>query len=448
MNLNSDGWKQRVLFALIEARDWIVQHRKVSVPVAVVILIGLLVGVSLLHTSKEAEEAVEESVSIPEVPLEENAVAAVNELMNSYYTALEDADIEKLDQLVNYISESNKLRIQKKSNYIDKYNNITCYTKKGPMEDSYIVYAYQEVKFYDYDTLVPSLNTFVVYKNEEGSYYIYEGDMDDNVLQYFNGLSAQEDVANLCNTVQARYNEAIAQDEALSDFMGSFNDRISEEVAQAIAEVEQSASSEDGAEPEAAEGTEAEAAEGTEPEAAEGTEPEAQPEETSVEPEKPKITEVETIDTVNVRTSDSEMADKLGRAEKGMRLPLVEKRENGWSKIVFEGKEAFIKSEFLADIVDTAEGQQEASNTQTEQQEPEGESQQQSSSSGGGLVGSDGKVTAKTTVNVRSSANESGERLGVIYEGEQLELVMQQADGWCKVKYDGKTGYVKTEFVE
>lgn len=440
MNLNSDGWKQRVLFALIEARDWIVQHRKVSVPVAVVILIGLLVGVSLLHTSKEAEEAVEESVSIPEVPLEENAVAAVNELMNSYYTALEDADIEKLDQLVNYISESNKLRIQKKSNYIDKYNNITCYTKKGPMEDSYIVYAYQEVKFYDYDTLVPSLNTFVVYKNEEGSYYIYEGDMDDNVLQYFNGLSAQEDVANLCNTVQARYNEAIAQDEALSDFMGSFNDRISEEVAQAIAEVEQSASSEDGAEPEAAEGTE--------PEAAEGTEPEAQPEETSVEPEKPKITEVETIDTVNVRTSDSEMADKLGRAEKGMRLPLVEKRENGWSKIVFEGKEAFIKSEFLADIVDAAEGQQEASNTQTEQQEPEGESQQQSSSSGGGLVGSDGKVTAKTTVNVRSSANESGERLGVIYEGEQLELVMQQADGWCKVKYDGKTGYVKTEFVE
>lgn len=432
MNLNSDGWKQRVLFALIEARDWIVQHRKVSVPVAVVILIGLLVGVSLLHTSKEAEEAVEESVSIPEVPLEENAVAAVNELMNSYYTALEDADIEKLDQLVNYISESNKLRIQKKSNYIDKYNNITCYTKKGPMEDSYIVYAYQEVKFYDYDTLVPSLNTFVVYKNEEGSYYIYEGDMDDNVLQYFNGLSAQEDVANLCNTVQARYNEAIAQDEALSDFMGSFNDRISEEVAQAIAEVEQSASSEDGAEPEAAE----------------GTEPEAQPEETSVEPEKPKITEVETIDTVNVRTSDSEMADKLGRAEKGMRLPLVEKRENGWSKIVFEGKEAFIKSEFLADIVDTAEGQQEASNTQTEQQEPEGGSQQQSSSSGGGLVGSDGKVTAKTTVNVRSSANESGERLGVIYEGEQLELVMQQADGWCKVKYDGKTGYVKTEFVE
>ncbi len=430
MNLNSDGWKQRVLLALMEARDWTVQHRKISVPVAVIILVGLLVGVSLLHTSKGAEEETAESVSIPEVPLEENAVAAVNELMNSYYTALEDADIEKLDHLVNYISDSNKLKIQKKSNYIDKYNNITCYTKKGPMEDSYIVYAYQEVKFYDYDTPVPSLNTFVVYKNEEGSYYIYEGDMDDNVLQYFNGLSAQEDVANLCTTVQAKYNEAIAQDEELADFMNSFNDRISEEVAQAIAEVEQSASAEDGEESGAEE------------------EPAPQSEDTPTEPEKPKITEVETIDTVNVRTSDSEMADKLGKAEKGMRLPLVEKRENGWSKIVFEGKEAFIKSEFLADVVDTTEGQQQASDTQTEQQPEEASQSQQQSSSGGGLVGSDGKVTAKTTVNVRSSANESGERLGVIYEGEQLELVMQQADGWCKVKYDGQTGYVKTEFVE
>ena len=31
---------------------------------------------------------------------------------------------------------------------------------------------------------------------------------------------------------------------------------------------------------------------------------------------------------------------------------------------------------------------------------------------------------------------------------EKLELIMNQADGWCKVKYKGKTGYVKAEFME
>ncbi|MCI8945762.1 MAG: SH3 domain-containing protein [Lachnospiraceae bacterium] len=436
MDLNSDGWKQRVLLALEAARDWTIQNRKISVPVAVVVLIGLLVGVSLLHTQKGTEEETAESVSVPDVPLEENAVAAVNELMNSYYAALEDADIEKLEKLINYISDVDKLGIQKKSNYIDRYNNITCYTKKGQAEDSYIVYAYQEVKFYDYETPVPSLNTFVVYKNEDGSYYIYEGDLDDNVLQYFNGLSAQDDVANLCTTVQAKYNKAIAGDEALDEFISGFNDRISEEVAQSLAESEQQEA--------------AAQAEGDGSEAETETETQEQPPEPVEEtPQEARVTEVETIDTVNVRSSDSEMADKVGKAEKGMRLPLVEKKENGWSKIQFEGKEAFIKSEYLADIVNTS--QETASNTPSENQEtekPKETEQENTSSGGGGFVGTDGKVTAKTTVNVRSSANESGERLGVIYAGEQLELVMQQADGWCKVKYDGKTGYVKTEFVE
>ena len=29
-----------------------------------------------------------------------------------------------------------------------------------------------------------------------------------------------------------------------------------------------------------------------------------------------------------------------------------------------------------------------------------------------------------------------------------MKLVMNQADGWCKVKYDGQTGYVKSEYLE
>lgn len=437
MNLNSDGWKERFLDTLENLKDWAIHNRKVSVPIAVVVLIGLLVGVSLLHTTKETEEeSVESEIPIPEVPLEENAVAAVNELMNSYYAALEEADIEKLEHLVNYISDVDKLGIQKKSNYIDKYNQITCYTKKGPVEDSYIVYAYQEVKFYDYETLVPSLNTFVVYKNEDGSYYIYEGELDDNVLQYYNGLSAQDDVENLCKTVQARYNDAIGEDEALGEFISGFNKLISQEVANSLAESEREANGETAQ------------AEGEEPQVADASEP--QEEEPQPEVSQPAVTvkEVETTDTVNVRSSDSEVADKIGKVEKGTRLPLVEKRENGWSKIQFEGKEAFIKSEYLADIVDNGQQSAEGSASQEAPEQSESAENTDNSSSGGGLIGLDGKITAKTTVNVRSSANESGERLGVIYQGDQLELVMQQADGWCKVKYDGQTGYVKTEFME
>ena len=430
MNLNSDGWKQKVSLILENAGEWIVHHKAISVPTAVILLVALLAGASFLNKEKAADDETAESASVPEVQLEENAVAAVNELMNSYYTALADGNIEKLESLTNYISDPDKLKIQKKSSYIEQYNNIICYTKAGMVEDSYLVYVYQEVKLYDYDTPVPSLNTFVVYKNSEGSYYIYEGDLDDNTLAYFDSLSAQDDVTNLCNSVQAKYNEAVAKDEGLSDFMDGFKDLIRDEVAMELAAITQEETE--------AESGNAESEGEAEPAA------EEQPQEEAPQQMTAQVTEVETIDTVNVRSSDSETADKVGRAEKGVRLPLVEKRENGWSKVEFEGKEAFIKSEFLADVVNTSgDSEQQASAGTSENTESDS-----GSGSSGSLVGQNGKVTAKTTVNVRASANENGERLGVIYAGEQLELVMQQADGWCKVKYDGQTGFVKTEFVE
>lgn len=437
MNRNADGqknWQEKILHLLKQGKEWAVGNKKISIPAAAVILVILLVCVSMLSGKKETPEDTAEtaqtgtefsSIPVPEVPLEENAVAAVNILMEKYYAALADGDIDTLSELRNYIPDLEKIRIEKKSSYIERYENIVCYTKAGLIEDSYLVYVYNEAKIKDIETAAPALNTYVVYQNESGEYYIYEGDLDDNAYNYFHELSQQDDVTNLCNIVQAKYNEAIEQDEQLKEFMDEFPQLIKAEAAKELAEQQQAEAKED----ETQEETEAQ-------------------EETASEPQV-KVTEVETTDTVNVRSSDSETADKIGKAEKGMRLPLLEKKENGWSKVEFEGKEAFIKSEYLADIVNVVEEESPPNEAQSEMMQTEAASQtgdtQQSSNA---LVGKDGKVTAKTTVNVRASANENGERLGVIYQGEKLELVMQQADGWCKVKYNGKTGYVKTEFVE
>lgn len=428
MKQNSDDqkqWKEKVLLLLKDGKEWAVSNKKLSIPAAAVVLVILLACVSVLSGKKSDTKDITESaqsgtelsmMQVPEVPLEENAVAPVTELMNRYYTALADGDVDTLSSIKNYISDVEKLYIEKKSNYIEKYENIVCYTKAGLTEGSYLVYAYNEAKIQDIETTVPALNTFVVYQNESGEYYIYEGDLEDNTFNYFQELSGQDDVTNLCNSVQAKYNEAIADDEALAEFMEQFPQLVKDEVSKALAEIEQANAEETGGDEEA-------------------EETEQKPEET-----KAKVTEVETTDTVNVRSSDSQEADKVGRVAAGTRLPLIEKKENGWSKVEFEGKEAFIKSEYLADVVTVTEENEASSETETPK-----ESQSSTSSA---LVGSSGKVTAKTTVNVRASASENGEKLGVIYQGEKLELVMQQADGWCKVKYKGKTGYVKTEFVE
>lgn len=59
-----------------------------------------------------------------------------------------------------------------------------------------------------------------------------------------------------------------------------------------------------------------------------------------------------------------------------------------------------------------------------------------------------GTVTVKENVRIRASAGEDGEKLGTAYVGEKLELIMKQADGWTKIRYNGRIAYVKSDYVE
>lgn len=54
-------------------------------------------------------------------------------------------------------------------------------------------------------------------------------------------------------------------------------------------------------------------------------------------------------------------------------------------------------------------------------------------------------ITAK--VNFRSSYSATSSALGKIKEGETVTLIAKGDNGWSKIKYNDKTGYIKTEFL-
>ena len=58
-----------------------------------------------------------------------------------------------------------------------------------------------------------------------------------------------------------------------------------------------------------------------------------------------------------------------------------------------------------------------------------------------------GTVTATTNINVRASASETADRLGVLSGGDSAELVGTEGD-WSKIRYNGQIGYVKSEYVQ
>lgn len=412
-----------------------VANKKISIPVAAAVLVILLAFLAAVSAQKKEEgvgpgeieterDGVGSVIPVPDVPLEENAYPEINELLQNYYKAMADGDIDTIASLKSYTSDVEKIRIRKKAEFIESYPKVDCYTKIGPMADSYIVYVYYETKFFGYDEEVPGIHSYFVCRNEAGNYWLIDGEIDENVENYIAAISAQDDVNDLFMRADVEYKDIINSNEELSAFLddlrNTLKDSVSEELAAQVV--------------------------------AESGETEAETEtETETESEAPEnLTQrVAANDVVNIRSSDSETADKLGKAEIGQQFTLLENRGNGWSKIDYNGKEAFIKTEFLT-VVETQETESDAASENNAEAGNDGNAGEnnQTAENNGPSDPTGQTVRVKESVNVRKSANENGERIATVYRGEVLEVIMKQADGWTKIKYNGQTAYVKSDYVE
>lgn len=413
-------------------REWckdigglIKDHKTVSMAIGIFILLmifAVIISVVIGNGKKakqaamvKSTESTKEAVfTVPDEPLQKNAIPEVNVLVKEYYQYMAEGNKDMIRTIMTGLDDKELIKIEKKSGYVESYPSITCYTKRGPLEDSYLVYVYYEVKLVDFDVNIPGLNALYVCKNEEGSYYINGETQPDEVINYCEVLSSQDEVVDLINTVQVRYNELKAENEELSKFLDELPDRLTAEVGEELAKLE--------------------AAE-KEPETEEAAEEETEEAETA-----DKEIYVQTTDVVNVRSSDSQEADKVGKALLGEKYLLLEEKANGWSKISFEGKEAFIKTEFLEVV-----SEEEAEDEEGQEKSPEEEKKDEEAAADSPT---EGKAIAKETINVRKKASTSSDKVTVCYQGEPVEVIMKQADGWTKIKYKNKTGYVKSEFLE
>lgn len=417
------------------ARDWVMDHNKIVMPLVLVVcvLITILVAVNANHREaleKEAQQAAmavaseETSVSVeglgtPTFELEENAHPEINNLIRTYYDAQASGDIETISSLNTYLNEIETIRVQELSKYIDSYPVLNVYTKPGMTENTYVAYVYSEVQFVDVDQLLPGMQTYYIGLNENGDYFINDGTYDDTIWNYIKELTLQDDVVDLNNKVVVEYNDLLAEDEELSEFIAYLKEKINEDVGEILAQAEQAA----------VEDTEIETA--------------AVDEEGASQDEQTVVKTVWATDVVNIRSSDSEEADKIDKAQIGQEFTLLEEKGNGWSKVAYNGGEAYIKSDYLEAV---SEEIVVADISESIPQEETADASGSSNSSTAEAVS--GTVKVVESVRVRKSASTDAESLGTVYAGDELELVMKQADGWTKVKYKGQTAYVKSDYVE
>ena len=242
---------------------------------------------------------------------------------------------------------------------------------------------------------------------------------------YIKEVTLQDDVVDLNNKVVVAYNDLLAEDADLSEFLAYMKEKINEDVGEILAQADQPEQTEEETEQTADEDNE----------------------ETT-----PVTVKARATDVVNIRVSDSEQADKLGKAQVNQEFTVLEQKENGWSKIQYEGQEAYIKSDYLEVISEEpAAGDTTQEDASEDRQEDEAvETTTDTSSVGTASTGKapGDKVKAKESVRIRKSASTDSDVLGTAYAGDSFELVMEQADGWSKVKYKGNNAYIKTEYLE
>lgn len=406
----------------IMVKDWIMDHTKVVMPIVLLacVLITILIAINANQREaleKEAELAAAavteqegsvpvEGLSAPEYELEENAHQDINNIVKTYYDAQASGDIETISSLNTYLNDIEKIRVEELSKYIETYPVLNIYTKPGLYENTYVAYVYSEVKFADMDQELPGMQTYYIGQDADGNYFINDGTYDDTIWNYIKEVTLQDDVVDLNNKVVVEYNELLASDDELNEFIAYLKEKINEEVGEILAEAEAPDEGEEAAE-------------------------EAVSEEENTEASATVVQTVRATDVVNIRTSDSETADKIDKAQIGQEFKLLEQKVNGWSKVEYNGGAAYIKSEYLEVV---SEVTIETENTDT-----------QADSANDTVRGT---VTVKENVKIRKSASTSSESLGTAYVGEKLELVMKQADGWTKIKYKGETAYVKSDYVE
>lgn len=404
-------WKEKIH----SIGNYIIKHNKIVLPAVVVVAVAVTVSVSLSmnNSHKEAQQQAEAESALAasqaetetatqEVPLVANEEGDIYSLVATYYNAMATGDESTLRTVCDEISDKDMYRYVELAQYIDYYPTLEIYTKTGPEDGSVIAYVYYKIKFVGHDEEVPGYQALYICTNDQGELYIKRGENSEEVNDYIKTVSTQDDVVEFNNKITVEYNELMVDHPEVLQYISELDSQVSIAVGEKLAnQVAGDSQNTDG------ENTEGTTDGGQETSTEGGDQP--------AEEQGPQY--VTTTTTVNVRSSDSEQADKLGKVSGGTKLQLLEQRPNGWTKVDYEGKEGYIKSEFLQTV---------------------------ESAAGAETIGT---VTATTNINVRASASETADRLGVLSGGDSADLIGTEGD-WSKIKYNGQIGYVKSEYVQ
>lgn len=387
-----------------KAIAYILKYQKFSYPIIALVLAAVVVVV-VLNLQKSFDNSGEQppvtnidpnglgAVGDENVPLETSTDEMLNQFLNDYFECLSTGDGEKLASMCDMMDDSDILRYEEQSKYLN-YTINEIYTQDGPVEGSFVAYVYNYVVFNEYPDLnFPAYKGFYIKTSEDGYLYIVNGEITDEENAYISDVVNQEDVIELNNKFTVENKEVVIENPFILDYLVQLDTIVSTAVGERLAELNASQGITDGDENGNGQGDIADI------------------------PLENQTLYATALTSVNVRKSASAESDRLGEVSQGQKLEVVEVLQNGWTKVIYEGEEAYIKSEYLSLI--------------------------QSADSAPTI----GMMKALDNVNVRSEANTESSVLGALVTGDSYEIAAVE-NGWVMIKFDGILAYVSAEYCD
>ena len=358
------------------------------------------------------DSSVGEVNEIQEITMEECEDQNIIDLVTRYYNAMAEGNKTEVDAIYRGLDNAQGLKAEAISKFIERYDSIKVYTKPGPIQNSYIAYVYNMVKLYDYEKALPGLETLYICTDENGELFINGDSEDETIINYIKSLSVQADVIDLNNKVASEYNEMINADENLAAQLTNMRKDIQAVVAEAMVNQATGDASTDISGDASSTDASQEAA--------------------------PVTYTIKAKENVKIRKGDSTDAEEIGKAEAGDEFKELEALPSGWSKIEYNGGEAYVKSEFFERVDNGTEA--------GEGQSATAESSSSANDDSAGKIGT--KKIKADSVRLRKGQGTDSAILATIDKGSTVNVIEENSNGWSKVEYDGQTGYIKSELIE
>lgn len=144
------------------------------------------------------------------------------EAVELFGKSLSSASFQKLVQDENVIFTTMSSYYDEKSDVEKEYSNLHTWSQEGLTDGSYFVYAAYEVVLAGIDTPVPSLSWAYLQTGEDGSLYFSDVSEDELVQELVESVRSSEEGQALIAFAQQAYEEAVASDDALAQYMEAY----------------------------------------------------------------------------------------------------------------------------------------------------------------------------------------------------------------------------------